>query len=148
MKSAKMVPLNDYVSLRDEILGLHNQIAQLQQQLAKAQLNNNALLDKGIFVGLNSNSRFVRVGEVVYIEAHSNYSTIYLDDKSTILTSKTLKYWEEKFTSPHLIRVHQSFLVNIKKIDQIDFEGSCLVLTNKNKVSMSKSGKKLLKNLS
>jgi two-component system, LytTR family, response regulator len=148
MKTAKMVPLNDYVSLRDEIESLHSQIAHLQQLLGRVEANSNIALDKGIFVGLNSNSRFVKVAEVIRIEAQSNYSSIYLDDGEVLFTSKTLKHWEEKFNAPQLIRVHQSYLINIKKIAKLDLSKSTVTLLDKSEVICSREGKKMIKQLS
>jgi two-component system, LytTR family, response regulator len=148
MKTAKMVPLNDYVSLRDEIESLHSQIAHLQQLLGRVEANSSIALDKGIFVGLNSNSRFVKVAEVIRIEAQSNYSSIYLDDGEVLFTSKTLKHWEEKFNAPQLIRVHQSYLINIKKIAKLDLSKSTVTLLDKSEVICSREGKKMIKQLS
>jgi hypothetical protein len=42
-----MVPLNDDVSLRDQIENLHRQIAYLQQRLSRAYTTVNIQLDKG-----------------------------------------------------------------------------------------------------
>jgi two-component system, LytTR family, response regulator len=147
MKTAKMVPLNDYVSLRDQIENLHSQIAYLQQMLNRADANANIHLDKGIFVGQNGNARFVKVAEVIRIEAQSNYSSIYLEDGDVIFTSKTLKHWQEKFNAPQLIRVHQSYLINIKKIANLDLSKNTVTLTDKSCVSCSREGKKLLKSM-
>ncbi len=147
MKTAKMVPLNDYVSLRDQIEDLHSQIAYLQQMLSRADANATIQLDKGIFVGQNGQSRFVKVTEVIRIEAQSNYSSIYLEDGNVIFTSKTLKHWQGKFNAPQLIRVHQSFLINIKKIAHLDFAKSTVTLYDGSVVSCSREGKKVLKHM-
>lgn len=147
MKTAKMVPLNDYVSLRDEIEYLHSQIAHLQLLLNRADANANIQMEKGIFVGQNGGSRFVKVAEVVRIEAQSNYSSIYLEDGDVIFTSKTLKHWQEKFNAPQLIRVHQSYLINIKKIANLDLGQSKVTMTDESVVTCSREGKKILKSM-
>ncbi len=147
MKTAKMVPLNDYVSLRDEIEYLHSQIALLQQMLNRADANANVHLDKGIFVGQNGNAKFVKVAEIVRIEAQSNYSSIYLDGGDIIFTSKTLKHWQEKFNAAQLIRVHQSFLINIKKIAHLELAKNTVTMTDKSSVMCSREGKKVLKSI-
>jgi two-component system LytT family response regulator len=147
MKTAKMVPLNDYVSLRDQIDSLHSQIAYLQEMLNRAEANSKIPLDKGLFVGQNHQSKFVKVSEILKIEAQSNYSSIYLEGGEVIFTSKTLKHWEEKFNAPQLIRVHQSFLINIKKIEHLALSKNSVTLCDGSQVTCSREGKRLLKSM-
>lgn len=75
--------------------------------------------EKGHFVYDNRSSKFIVPSSIIMIEADSNYSTIYLDNGSKILTSKTLKHWEIIFSSAILVRIHKSYLVNKYAIESI-----------------------------
>jgi len=55
--------------------------------------------------------------QISYIEADGNYSYIHkVDSEQGILTSKRLKYYEQKLRSQLFVRSHQSFLVNADQI--------------------------------
>ena len=49
---------------------------------------------------------------IIMIKSDSNYSEIYLVNNEKILTSKTLKYWQNKLDTDMFIRCHASYLVN------------------------------------
>jgi two-component system, LytTR family, response regulator len=147
MKEAKQIPLYDFVNVHETILDLQNQIAELQNDLQRnLTKSTNTSLDKGVFVGLNSTSKFIRIKEVTYISASSNYSTIHLTNGESILTSKTLKHWVDKFNSAKLIRIHQTYLVNLDHITSISFVSNSMLMGNL-KLPISRSGKKLIKNI-
>ena len=66
---------------------------------------------------------FVKADEVLYFEADSSYTHIYLDDnnKTTkITTSKNLKTIEEGIINmpnmSHFFRIHNSYIINIKNV--------------------------------
>ncbi len=61
----------------------------------------------------------IPINQIIFIAADSNYSTLYLANGKNIMTSKTLKVWEDKINHPFFVRCHRSYLVNIKYIDHI-----------------------------
>ncbi|MBK8700101.1 MAG: LytTR family transcriptional regulator [Saprospiraceae bacterium] len=146
MKSARMLPLNELVDLRNEVEHLYRQIDDLQALLARTEAGIRIPLDKGVFVNHRESSRFVRINEILMVKAQSNYSVIHLINGETIMTSKTLKHWQEKLNAPQLWRVHQSYLINSKRITSIDRLENRIHLDDGNSVTYSKAGKKLLKN--
>lgn len=57
--------------------------------------------------------------QILYIQASSNYSIIYLVNGKQILTCKTLKNWEDEINHPYFYRCHRSYIVNTKHIHSI-----------------------------
>jgi DNA-binding LytR/AlgR family response regulator len=74
------------------------------------------------FFFINVEYALVRVSipQITHIEGLKDYVKIYLEgEKRPILTKTTMKSMESK-VSPHLfMRVHKSFIVNIRKIESV-----------------------------
>ena len=98
------------------------------------------LQNNKITVNTNEATYFIVIGDIVKIEAESNYSKIYLKDDRQILVSKTLKYFEEQLDNMGFMRVNRSFLVNLNYVEGIlNVDGGQLQLKYGNKLDISKS---------
>lgn len=60
--------------------------------------------------------KMIEVDEILYIGGDNNYSVIYMLDKQKHIVSKTLKYFEDLLDPNQFIRIHKSFLVQVKCI--------------------------------
>jgi len=84
---------------------------------------------------------FVKVSDILYCEADSNYTHIYLMNKQKVVSSRVLKEYEELLKDNGFIRIHHSHLVNRAHIIQyIKGEGGQVIL--KGGVSLSVSRRK------
>ena len=54
----------------------------------------------------------------MYCKADVNYTRFYLNDKSTLLSSKTLKEYDKLLSGHGFLRIHQSYLVNNRYISE------------------------------
>jgi len=55
---------------------------------------------------------FIENKNILYFKANENYTEIYLDNGTKVLSSKTIKRYEEK-VNPHIFyRVHKSYIIN------------------------------------
>ena len=61
---------------------------------------------------------------------YSNYTNLICKNDRTILSSKTLKYYDEQLDGPQFGRIHQSFLVNKKFIKELRPKDHSVLLTN------------------
>ena len=88
----------------------------------------------------------LKIKEIQYCKADGNYTRI-ITKKRTILISKTLKKLEKELRQHFFVRSHQSYLVNLKRIDQI---GQHIIIGN-TKLPISRARKAIvmssLKNL-
>lgn len=72
-----------------------------------------------VFVKADSLLHNVSVDSILYLEAFGDYVKIHTENKILMVLS-TLKSFEGKVPSDCFVRVHRSFIVNVKKIDNID----------------------------
>ena len=85
---------------------------------------------------------FVPTADIIYCEAESNYTSIFLADGKKIVVSKVLKEIDEALSGPDFYRVHSSFLININRIKKfIRGDGGYLVMDNDAPISISRSRK-------
>jgi DNA-binding LytR/AlgR family response regulator len=76
------------------------------------------ILSDRIFVKHKEKMIKVFIEEILYIEAERNYCRIFTKNKEYLL-STTLKIMEEKLPPRLFVRVHRSFVVNIRQVDEV-----------------------------
>jgi two-component system LytT family response regulator len=54
------------------------------------------------------------IDEIVYLEASGKYSKLHFEKRHPLLIMKTLKDFEEVLPPKYFIRIHHSFLINLK----------------------------------
>jgi len=69
-------------------------------------------------------------GQIIRVEALSNYSRIYFVDGSTLVLAKVLQWFEDFLPAEKFIRVHRSHLVNKKFVKAINGEKIKTILLN------------------
>jgi two-component system, LytTR family, response regulator len=75
--------------------------------------------------------QFVETNEIIYLEAKSNYSVIWLRSSSKMTVSKTLKDFEDLLPSQIFLRIHHSYLINKNHVQKyIRGEGGQVVMSN------------------
>ena len=78
---------------------------------------------------------FVSLPEIMYIESNGRYTTVRTNSTSYV-SPKALATFQAEINSFRFYRTHRTFLVNMKYITEI--HGSTIVLTNGEKVSISR----------
>lgn len=83
----------------------------------------------------------VDIHDIVYLEAKSNYTKILLNGGSELITRKTLKEFETQLceNNPDFIRVHHSFIINLKKVIRYLKTSEEIIMTGEIKVPLSKA---------
>jgi len=75
--------------------------------------------------------QFVATGDIIYLEANSNYTNFHLANNKKITVSKTLKDFEELLPPAIFIRIHHSYIININCIEKyIKGEGGQVIMKN------------------
>ncbi|MBR9919452.1 MAG: response regulator transcription factor [Bacteroidetes bacterium] len=83
---------------------------------------------------------FVDLEDILYCRSESNYCHVILQNSDNLLISKTLKEVEEMLQPFSFLRVHNSFLVNLKEISEFHkAEGGFLIMSNGDEVRVSRS---------
>lgn len=153
IKALRMNAL-DYITKPVDPDELTAAIQRAKQNLGKQQSNTYQELinghQKGRFERLAiptmGGLKYIDLKEIIRLESSSNYTTIYTQKEKPTLVSKTLKSFDQTLSDSGFIRVHQSHLVNQQYITEFHRgDGSYLVLSNKDKVPVSKSKRGRLK---
>ena len=85
---------------------------------------------------------FYDINDIVHLEANSNYTTIYFNNKTKIIASKTLKEFEELLPEDIFFRTHHSHLINLNYIKRyIRGDGGQIELLNGDFVEVARRKK-------
>ncbi len=75
-------------------------------------------LEDRIFVRYKDKMVKLEIADILYIEADSNYSRIFAKGKEYLLAI-TLKTMETKLPLSDFFRIHRSYIVNLRQIDEV-----------------------------
>lgn len=95
--------------------------------------------DHRIALPSSKETRFVRTKEIIRCESSNNYTTFYILNGESIITSKPIFEYEEVLQEYGFIRCHQTHLVNKRYIKSlVKQEGGYLLLENGAKIPISR----------
>jgi two-component system LytT family response regulator len=122
----------------------------LEQQNQKLSLLSNTLEVKEIskiIVNDKGTQNIVELENIIAIEAQESYCIIHTTDKQFMI-SKNLKFYEQLLDSvTHFIRVHKSWMINTKHIQQYSKSDLLIKLSKDITAKLSKYKKLELENL-
>ncbi len=101
-----------------------------------------------VVVKKNSKIVIIAVEDIVYIEAQDDYVSITTSDGS-FLKQNRMKYYEEHLPNS-FIRIHRSYIANLNEIKEIallEKESHIVILKSGEKLPVSKTGYKKLKEI-
>lgn len=85
---------------------------------------------------------FVKVEEIIYCEASSNYTTLFMNDGRKFVVSRTLREYEDMLHEQDFYRIHNSYLINLNAIKKyVRGEGGYVVMNNDVSLDVSKRKK-------
>jgi two-component system LytT family response regulator len=88
---------------------------------------------------------FVNIDRIIRCHSDNYYTTIYIDDESSFIVSKTLKEYEKLLTPYNFIRPHHSHLVNFEYIKSYTpSHGGELILTDETHIPVSRRKKEII----
>src|SRR6478609_313530 len=85
---------------------------------------------------------FVKVKNILYCEASSNYTEITMEDNKKYVVSRTLKEYEDLLGDQDFFRIHHSTLINLNAIKKyVRGDGGYVVMSNDKSLDVSKRKK-------
>lgn len=85
---------------------------------------------------------FVNIKTILYCEASSNYTQIFLNDGKKYVVSRTLKEYEELLAEHEFFRIHNSFVINLNAIKKyVRGDGGYVIMNNDVTLDVSKRRK-------
>ena len=82
---------------------------------------------------------FIEVDDMVSLQADSNYTIIHMKDMQKLVISKTLKDFEELLDGQQFVRIHKSYIVNLRYIKEYSTtDGGLVKMADGNQWSISR----------
>jgi len=91
----------------------------------------------------------VMVADILYLQAYGDYVTV-VTAKGKFLKEQTLKYFEANLPQEWFVRIHRSYIVNIRSITSIERQGKeqyTISLYNKERIKSTANGYRRLKEM-
>ncbi len=134
MKSKPIIPVHNIRSKPN--LSLDK--AYLEALIDNLQLHTRYVMEN-IALPSSDGFIFVHINDIVYIQAQSNYSRVFMNSGVKHLLSKTLKDIVELIPFPQFFRPHQSFYVNMNYARQyIRGKNAYLIIKEDTEIPVSK----------
>lgn len=90
---------------------------------------------------------FINIDDISHCEASGSYTSFKLVNGQKLLVSKHLKEYENLLGEHHFLRVHNSFLINLKEVKKyFKSDGGYIVMNNDDTVSISRGKKEIFMN--
>ena len=82
----------------------------------------------------------IDIDSIMRCQSENNYTTFYLDDQRKIVTSRTMKEYEEALSYPYFMRCHRSHMINLNFVDRFDKnDGGKIVMKDSAEVPLSRT---------
>jgi two-component system, LytTR family, response regulator len=90
-----------------------------------------------IAIPTNDGYSFVNTTEIIYCEAAANYTQVFTNKNESIVSTRTLKEFEEMLNPAHFFRCHKSWLINLNFIKKFYRTDSQVQMLNDKLIDVS-----------
>jgi two-component system, LytTR family, response regulator len=97
--------------------------------------------DFKLIISTIEGSYFLAPEEIIYCEGKDNYTHFHLTKGRKLVSAKTLKDYDETLVEQGFLRIHKSYLVNIKFIEKYSRSNSTVILTDYTTLEVSRRKK-------
>lgn len=102
---------------------------------------NEKLSNKKITINTDGKLIFLKPEEILFIESDGNYSTIYTTENKKIVVTKKLKEVNTLLPEDIFFRIHNSYIINLKKVKEYFKTDGYVLLENNHKIPVSRQKK-------
>lgn len=118
--------------------------ASYNEQLASLLKNIQQPKSSRICLATFEGMEFINIDDISHCEASGSYTNFKLTNGNKLLVSKHLKEYENLLAEHHFLRVHNSFLINLKEVKKyFKSDGGYIVMNTNDTVSISRGKKEL-----
>ncbi|MES2778363.1 MAG: LytTR family DNA-binding domain-containing protein [Bacteroidota bacterium] len=82
----------------------------------REMLEHRTTLFDRIVITSQNDARFVSLDDILYLESDNNYTTIHTTQKESLVSTKNIGFYEDLLNAHSFCRVHNSYIVNLKKV--------------------------------
>ena len=92
---------------------------------------------------------FIPINDIIYCQASNTYTYFVLNSGRKLVTSKTLKFFQDKKMAYYhnFFRAHRTYLINLNHADSYDRGEGYVTMSNGDSIPLGKEQKKQFKNL-
>ena len=141
----------DYLLKPIDAIELRSAVSKLLQRqksaLSESSLGKSRRRDLPQKIKIHNRNGFdlIDMDDILYCLSEVNYTRFYLKDKKTILTSKTLKHYQQILEEFWFLRIHKSIIVNVKEVTSYkNSKGGQVVMSNEEILEVGSSFKAAL----
>jgi len=119
-------------------------IKQMEEMASVSKLVNKMMSksdDQMISISGIKSTAYIKISDIINIEASGAYSHIHLKDGSTHMVSKVIKIYDEMLSDHEFFRVHQSHLINLRSVKSYNRGDSIIILENGAEISIARNRK-------
>ena len=105
-------------------------------------LQNRNPLDKTLALSASDGISFIKMSDIVRVEANGRYAKFFLLNKDSILVSKTLGDFEEILSANQFFRIHDSSIINLNHVKKyIRGDGGTVILSDNTELFVARRRK-------
>ena len=124
-------------------MSIKNKIYPLNRIIPLTKISQEPFLSR-IAIASKGEIRVIELDHILYLKSDSNYTEIYLRDDHKLVSSFTLKKYEDKLDPDSFIRVHNSYIIRRSQIESYSFKKNSVTLLNSQEIPVSRSKKEEL----
>lgn len=98
-------------------------------------------LDRTITLTSVDGIRFIKMKDIVRLEANGRYTRFYLVNKEVVVASRTLGDFEEALSSNEFFRIHEAHIINLLYIDRFRKGNNYVQLSDKTELPLARRRK-------
>jgi|688.fasta_scaffold64598_2 two-component system LytT family response regulator len=131
----------------DELIAAVTKASEEKEKVQQVQLQQlqHSLQNPGndfkLMIGTNEGPYFIPTDDILFAEGQNNYTHFHLSRQRRLVASKTLLEFENLLSDQGFLRVHKSYLVNLKYVERYLSKNGTLLLTDGIEVEVSRRRK-------
>ena len=114
---------SDNINYQENSVSKTNKLLKILEDKLKTESADDQIITVPHYNGFD----IVKINEIIMCEADGYCTKFHLGNGKIIVSSKNLKYYEEKLTSSHFQRVHKSFIINLKQVNSYTNQGEIIL---------------------
>jgi two-component system LytT family response regulator len=123
----------------NELKSAEQKLLQRRSFKEESNLHNNYQEYKKIIVNHSQGFSIIDIENIIRLEASRNYTKIYLNDDTEIISSKNLKEFEDILNSKSFCRIHKSHLINLKYLKEYsNLDGGTAIMSDNSRIVISR----------
>ncbi len=106
-----------------------------------ALMTNKSSLKK-VAIYTQTGVELINIDEIIRFEASSNYTILFLQNKMSILSTKTLKEYDGLLAESTFYRIHKSHLINLNNVQRyVNGDGGYVIMSDASEVEVARRRK-------